>query len=244
MDSNKGRPFVPALSFEFLTPLFDRFVDLMGYGRSLKVRLVDLLALQPGERVLDVGCGTGELLILAKQRHPETELVGLDVDERILRLARAKAAAKDMSIAFHSADAAAMPFEEDSFDVIVSSLVFHHLPTTVKRQTFAEIHRVLRPDGRFLLVDFGTKRGSWMTILDLATRLTRAPEAATIKDNFSGAIPGFLNEAGFDIETIAPRYRGLDFLLMRSSSRSTTLPDTSPTTTLPSPKDAGTDSLS
>src|SRR5262249_30060654 len=82
-----GRP-IPALGFDALTPLLDRALNLLGLGDHLNAQMLDLLDSRSGETLLDVGCGTGALLLLARQRCPESTLLGIDADRKILGLAR------------------------------------------------------------------------------------------------------------------------------------------------------------
>jgi ubiquinone/menaquinone biosynthesis C-methylase UbiE len=138
-----------------------RYYDLLawlltlGRERALRERLVELARLQPGETVLDVGCGTGSLAIAAKQHVGETGVVrGVDASPEMIEQARRKAAAAGIDIAWDVARAEALPFDDDSVDVVLSSLMMHHLPRAVREAFVAEIRRVLKPDGRVLVVDF------------------------------------------------------------------------------------------
>jgi len=106
---------------------------------------------QSGERVLDVACGTGDLLRRFAEARPEAELTGVDLAAGMVERARQKLAdVSDVSV--QQADAHALPFSDDTVDVVVSSSTFHYF--THPRAVLAEMRRVLRPDGRLILLDW------------------------------------------------------------------------------------------
>jgi len=144
---------VKAFNYDFLTPFYDTILNLIGFGQGQREKIVRLLNLKPGEKFLDVGCGTGSLLKVARKLHPDNEMVGIDIDKKILEIAKKKL--DSIGITLINTGAENLPFPDNSFDVVVSTLIFHHLPTEIKLKALSEIKRVLKPDGRFLLVDFG-----------------------------------------------------------------------------------------
>ncbi len=207
-----SKDYVPAMNFNLLTPFYDLFVDALGYGKSQRKRVVDLLSLKKGENLLDVGCGTGTLLVITKQEFPNIEMTGVDIDSNVLQIAEVKAKKKDLDISYIKTSSASLPFSKGTFNVIVSSLVFHHLPTEIKKQTLREVHRVLKDNGRFLLADFGKKDGLVLSAISFITDFLRLPERKTLQDNLEGNIPIYMKETGFKVEEVAPRYRGVQFL--------------------------------
>lgn len=204
---------VPALGKDWLTPFFDLLLEMVGLGRVLATRVLERADIQDGERVLDVGCGTATLLIAAKTGAPGTQMVGVDMDERVLQIARKKIAQHQVEVEVVQAGAEHLPFPPASFDVVTSTLVFHHLPTEIKHQAMQEIYRVLTPDGRFLLADFGRPEGFILSTFFALGTLVQADEARYIQDNKEGKLPRFLKEVGFVVQEILPRYRGVQFLL-------------------------------
>ena len=146
----EGRTIRWARRYDLLVFLFT-----LGQAGRLRSRTADLAQLTPGEAVLDVGCGTGDLTLDIYRRVGSTGLVaGIDAAPEMVARARQKARHRQMAIDFRVEPVEALSFADQTFDVVVSSLVFHHLPDTLKRQGLAEIHRVLKPGGRLLLVDF------------------------------------------------------------------------------------------
>ncbi len=204
---------VPALGKDWLTPFFDLLLAVVGLGTSLTKRVLERAHIQDGERVLDVGCGTATLLIAAKSRYPTAQMVGVDTDRRVLQIARKKLAQHQVEVEVVQAGAEHLPFQPSSFDVVMSSLVFHHLPTEIKQRAMQEIYRVLKPGGRFLLADLGKPEGVLLSTFFALGRLLQADEARYIQDNKEGKLPLFLKEAGFAVLELLPRYKGVHFLL-------------------------------
>jgi demethylmenaquinone methyltransferase/2-methoxy-6-polyprenyl-1,4-benzoquinol methylase/phosphoethanolamine N-methyltransferase len=132
----------------------NRFLFL---GRERKFRrwTVDLAAIAPGHSVLDVGCGTGNLTMAVKARAgTKAEVHGIDGSPEMVREAGRKSAEKQLDIRYQVGLIEDLPFPDGRFDVVVSSLMLHHLPRDLKRRGIAEISRVLKPGGRFAAVDF------------------------------------------------------------------------------------------
>ena len=140
-----------------------RYYDLLawlltlGRERAFRERLLDLARLRPGERVLDVGCGTGTLAIAASRRVGRSGTVeGVDASPEMIARATRKAGQAGAEARFRTAAVEALPFPDASVDVVLSTLMLHHLPRPVRRECVAEIRRVLAPGGRVLAVDFAT----------------------------------------------------------------------------------------
>ena len=193
--------YIPALSDDRLTPVFDPVLRWSMRELELKRRLIVQARIEPGQRVLDLGCGTATLTILLKQTHPAAEVVGLDGDPKILTIAEAKVAKAGVDLTLDQGLAYDMPYPDQSFDRVVSSLVIHHLTTENKRRAFKEIYRVLRPGGELHVLDFGRPHNLYTSIVSPLIR--RLEEAA---DNVQGLLPAMLREAGFDQVEVTQRF--------------------------------------
>lgn len=211
------KDYVPAFNYDFLTPFYDFFVELLGYGASQRNKVISLLKLKSGEKLLDVGCGTGTLLVLAKKRFPDVDMTGVDIDSKVLEISQKKVEKEKLDIKLVESGAQKLPFRNSSFDVVVSTLIFHHLHTEVKKATISEIYRVLKKDGRFLLADFGKKQGIILPLLDLVTEVFGLPEHKTLQDNLKGLNSIFMRDVGFRVTEVAPRDKGIEFLLATKS---------------------------
>ena len=197
--------FLPALRFHSLTPVFDGVAALTVRDRALKRRVLAQAAVAEGDDVLDVGCGTGTLAVAAKQATPRARLTGLDADPAILARARRKAEAAGAEISFDQGMANALPYGDDSFDVAVSTLFFHHLPDEVKHETAAELTRVLRPGGRLVVGDFGRPHDPLMRAAVLTVQVFDGFPRTSL--NIRGGLPDVLAGAGFERVAVADRMR-------------------------------------
>jgi ubiquinone/menaquinone biosynthesis C-methylase UbiE len=136
---------------------YDLIVWLLTFGRERAFREAILrpARLQPGESVLDVGCGTGSLAIAAKRQVGLTGVVhGIDASPEMIARADRKAARAGFDVVFRNAGAQTLPFGDAQFDAVLTTLVLHHLPRKAREQCAREIRRVLEPGGRVLAVDF------------------------------------------------------------------------------------------
>lgn len=145
------RPMPSPLRYDLMLWIASR-----GRERVFRERQVDLARIGPGEAVLDVGCGTGSLAIAAARRVRGSGVVhGVDPSAELVARARKKARRAGVDVTFAVAAGEELPLPDASFDVVLSTLVFHHLSHDTLRATVAEIRRVLKPGGRMLAVDFG-----------------------------------------------------------------------------------------
>jgi SAM-dependent methyltransferase len=158
-----GEPSAPATHGRILnggwrydaTVWFCDAVVLRGKVRELRQRAIHLARVQPGESVLDVGCGTGTLA-LEVQPHsgPRGRVVGVDPGRQQIARARAKAARRKVPVNFQIGVIEQLAFPDQTFDVVLTTLMLHHLPDALKRQGLGEIGRVLKPGGRLVIADF------------------------------------------------------------------------------------------
>lgn len=196
------RHYIPAAGHDWRLPLYDPFVKLMG-GDSARRALVAQAGLQPADRVLEVGCGTGTLLMQIKREHPRVEVTGLDPDVKALARARRKADRASVSIQLDRGFSDALPYPDASFDRVFSCFMFHHLEKADEKQrTLREIRRVLKPGGRLELLDFTgpdsqERRGlaRWLHSGHL------------LRDNAEDRVLSLMREAGFGTSTALGRGR-------------------------------------
>jgi ubiquinone/menaquinone biosynthesis C-methylase UbiE len=135
-------------AYDRLAPTYDR-----RWGHYVQPTLhsvIDALPIEGGEKVLDIACGTGELERMLLTRWPKLRLVGTDLSFGMLRQAKNKGMAN--AVAWVQADARRLAFPSGYFDVVVCANSFHYFRSAA--QSLSEVQRVLRPGGRFVLVDW------------------------------------------------------------------------------------------
>ncbi|MFI7432628.1 class I SAM-dependent methyltransferase [Micromonospora haikouensis] len=153
------QPYLPAMGKQWLLPLYDPFSRLAGVGR-IHGQLLDRANLCRGQRILEIGCGTGNLLLALGSRHPAADALGIDPDPAALRRARRKAARRDLPIRYEHGYAGELPLPDDSFDRVLSAFMLHHLAEDERARALREVGRVLRPGGELHVVDIdGTPSG-------------------------------------------------------------------------------------
>ena len=187
--------YIPALGYRWLTKLYDPVARWATRERTFKAALLEISALRAGERLLDIGCGTGTFALMAASHEPRATIVGLDGDPDVLARARRKALVSAAVIEFDHGLVDCLPYPDESFDIVVSSLVFHHLSSELKRKALAEALRVLRPGGRLCLADWGKPPNVLLRVAFLPVQMLDG--FATTRDNFAGSMPRLISEAGF-----------------------------------------------
>lgn len=188
----QGKPgYIPALSLRVLTPLYDPLLRWIMREDRIKRALIRSAEIEGG-RVLEVGCGTGTLTILAKLEAPAADVTGLDPDRSVLARAQAKTAAAGVRLALHQGSATSLPYPDETFEVVLASLVLHHLGPAALREALHEIRRVLRPGGRLMVTDFGPPRSLLTRIVTPV--MIRLEHTAPF---FAGELPAILSRAGF-----------------------------------------------
>lgn len=184
--------YLPACGHDALLPTYDVLGRLLGVPslHRLLLDLAGLSGLSEGARVLEVGCGTGNLTIMAKRLHPDLDVVGVDPDP--LALARAVRKARGLSISFDQGYAQSLPYPDASFDRVLSALMLHHLDGEARERMAQEVFRVLRPGGAVYLMDIGGR-------VDPADGLVarRALRSERLRDNLGDRIPQLLRDGGF-----------------------------------------------
>lgn len=195
--------YVPAAGRAGLTRFYDVGVRLTMREKLWRPTVLNAVADVGPAVVVDVGCGTGALSIPLAQRLPNSRVIGVDGDPDVLAIARAKPGAE--SVEWTEALAGSLPLRDGEADVVVTSLVLHHLPLATKREMLAEAHRVLRPGGRLIVAD-------WAAPQDLVASagfvlLQVLDGFATTNDNRRGLIPDLIVQAGFPEARLLRRVR-------------------------------------
>jgi ubiquinone/menaquinone biosynthesis C-methylase UbiE len=148
---------------------YDFLLWLLTLGRetAFREKLLRFAALQPGESVLDIGCGTGTLAIAAKRQvGPTGAISGVDASPEMLARAEKKARRLGVEVSFKNGLAQSLPFPAAQFDVVLSTVMLHHLPKSSRREMTGEVRRVLKPGGRALVIDFGRAGHNKKSIFD------------------------------------------------------------------------------
>ena len=173
---------------------YDFFTRLMGLGvdRPNSRMLVEMAKIKPGDKILDVGCGTGNLTLTAKMvAGASGSANGIDASPEMIHVAREKAKRSGIEAVFELGLIEKMPYPDASFDVVISRLVIHHLPDDLKRQGFAEIFRALKPGGRCFLADFNPPANP------VLAHITTAVVGHGMMRTSVWGLPPLLAEAGF-----------------------------------------------
>jgi len=176
---------------------YDGFANLvtLGHIRRLRTLTIDQALLKPGEKVLDVGCGTGGVTIPAKQRVGKTgEAAGIDPSPEMIAVARKKASRAKLEIDFRVGVIESLPYPDATFDAVTPSLMMHHLPEHLQVKGLAEIKRVLKPGGRLLIADMTRASNSMHAgVFALLTKPHGHDTEFGIED-----LPKLLEAAGFE----------------------------------------------
>jgi len=197
--------YIPALRFKWLTPLYDFFLGITMPEKKIKQQLIHYAAISDELRVLDFGCGTATLTIMAKESHPLTSLTGIDIDVEILNKAHQKVQEKELDILLVNYKGEKLPFQHNAFDRVISCLVFHHLDTDSKQRVLKEIFRVLNKNGQLHIADFGRSE-SWVQRL-LFNMIRGLDGFKPTHANAKGLLPELISTAGFENVAIKKRFK-------------------------------------
>jgi ubiquinone/menaquinone biosynthesis C-methylase UbiE len=188
--------FTPALGRFAPTRFYDHMVALTR-ERLWRALAAMYVAPRPDDVIVDVGCGTGSLALLLARVEPRARIVGLDPDPDVLAVARRKAHAADAAVRWRvgMGDALVKLLGAGSVNTVVSSLVLHQCPVSVKRAVLASMSAVLRPGRKLVIADYGRQRTRLMRLAFRIVQLADGKEDT--QPNADGALPGLMSDAGF-----------------------------------------------
>lgn len=198
---SSGKEFIPALGYDFLTDWYDLTIKLTMPERKFRRMLVEQIDPLPGEKILEFGFGTGANLLLVKEKCPDADLRGLDIDPKVQQIAHQKLAKRRLYIPLDLYDGEIFPYTTSRFDKVYSCLVFHQLDAATKLDCLVKIHRVLKKGGRLVIADWGKAAHVGMRLSFGLVQLLDGFK--TTNDNVRGRMPEFIREAGFQNVEIA-----------------------------------------
>lgn len=221
MSTPTEQRYVPAAGRAWLTKLYDPAMALTMRERSFRPALTAAVLADPRPSVvLDVGCGTGTLARQLAEADGSVQVIGVDGDAQALALARQKAAGLGERVRFEEGLADALPMQSASVDVVVASLLLHHLGSGSKLAALAEARRVLVPGGRLVIADWGQAHDPLTRAGFFSLRLLDGFENTA--DHAAGRLPSMIAQAGFENVAVENQWRtvwgSLELLKARTGS--------------------------
>ena len=197
--------YTPALGYAWLTPCYDFAVRCLTRERLWRARLVEQMRPIGKDRILDVGCGTGQLALAILLREPSVHFVGIDPDEQVLAIAseRIRSVNADATLVRGFLDEQFVRAQE-WFTKIVSSLVLHQVPLTEKRGILALMHEALQPSGELFIADYA-EQPTWLMRALFRNSVQRLDGWTNTEPNVRGVLTELMREVGFTEIKLADR---------------------------------------
>ncbi|MDE3135000.1 MAG: methyltransferase domain-containing protein [Acidobacteriota bacterium] len=189
-----GEEYRPAMGHGSRLEFYDPLIRITMRERRFKRRLLAEAGLHPGFRVLDLGCGTGTLAVMAKRAEPDAAVIGVDGDPTAIGLAHRKIARENVDVQLHLALVQELPYPDGSFDRVLSTLVLHHLSHNGKVAALREVVRVLAPGGEFHMADFG-RPANWLARAGFGL-VRKFDGMENTEDNARGLLEKMMAEVG------------------------------------------------
>ena len=194
--------FIPALGYDFLSDYYDLAIKVTMPEKKFRNRLIDFVDPKENEKIVEFGFGTAQNIIILKQRFPNCNVLGVDIDPKIKSIAEYKLNKAGIQVPLFLYDGNKLPFEDDSFDKVYSSLVFHQLDMISKLKCLLEINRILKPNGELIIGDWGKAKTKWMRLSFYLVQLLDGFKTTT--DNVNGLMTKYITDAGFkNVEEIS-----------------------------------------
>lgn len=192
----ENKKYIPALGYDFLTAYYDMVIKITMPEKKFRMLLVEEINPQANERILEFGFGTGQNLLLVHKANQNTKLEGLDIDPKVKAIAEHKLAKNNIQIPLHLYDGNVLPFADNTFDKVYNCLVFHQLDAETKLNCLKELHRVMKPNGKLIIADWGKAQNKLMRFTFGLVQLLDGFK--TTNDNVKGLMPDFISKAGFE----------------------------------------------
>jgi ubiquinone/menaquinone biosynthesis C-methylase UbiE len=200
--------YVPAAGRGWLTRLYDPALALtMCERRWRPVLLAAVLAHPRPAAVLDLGCASGSFCMRLAEADPAVRLHGVDGDQQMIARARHRTSRFGERIHISQALAAALPVQDATIDVVHASLFLHHLDPAEKLAALAEARRVLRPNGRLVIADWGAAHDPLMRAAFFSLQMLDG--FANTRDHAAGRLPSLIAAAGFRNVEVLQRWRAV-----------------------------------
>lgn len=196
-------------TLDHAAPVYDFCEPLMMLGRqdTYNRSILEALHLQSGQRILDLGCGTGVLTRLIADQLDDSAggfCVGIDAAAKMIAVAEKKRLSA--TCRFEVMAAEHLAFDDSSFDAVVSSLFFHHISLALKQRSLSEAFRVLKPGGRLIIADMHRPTTFFGALVSHTARwFFLQPE---IGENIAGVMPELIFRAGFARPELLEMYFG------------------------------------
>ena len=189
------KTYVPALRFHALTGLYDALVALLCREKAFKTALVAQANLSPGQKVLDLGSGTGTMTLALKSACPGASILGVDADPDVLARAQAKARRMGSDVTFLRSFAQDLDPGLGPFDRVVTSLFLHHIPASERKAVFERVRSSLKEGGEFHIADWDRPANALQWVGFSLVRILDGWELT--RGHAEGRMEEWLRHAGF-----------------------------------------------